>query len=572
VPELERAKNPANPWVAAAAGAVIFGLAIWVYRASHGFGFVNLDDQTYVYANPMVLRGLSWEGLAWALGTAHGSNWHPLTWLSHMADVELFGPDAGKHHLVSVLIHALDSVLLFAWLRMATGSLWRSAVVGALFAVHPLHVESVAWVSERKDVLSTLFWLLALIAYVGWVRRKGAPRYLAVVVAFALGLLSKPMVITLPFALLLVDAWPLGRLGGLQPDEPFDVRRIVPLLREKVPLFLLSIGSAVATWVAQRDLAAARLDVIPLGDRIANAFVSCAIYLGKTFWPTELAALYPHPTLSGRGLAPWIVAASAALVLGASWIAIRTMRSRPYLAWGWFWFLGTLVPVIGLVQVGIQSRADRYLYIPSIGVLVAVTWLGASLLGASRIARAVGAATAVAVIGVLGAVASQQVQQWRDSEAVWRRALAVTSDNWQAWAGLGDALSEAGRPAEAVEALSRSLGIRPGNAVAWNGLGVALGQLGRVADAVPRFQQAVQLDPAYADAWYNLGTALGTLGQPEQAVQALEKAVALQPGSARFWANLAIARAAQGDGAGAADALRRVEQLDPEAARRLRRD
>ncbi len=257
---------------------------------------------------------------------------------------------------------------------------------------------------------------------------------------------------------------------------------------------------------------------------------------------------------------------------GSTWIAIRTRQGRPYLAWGWFWFLGTLVPVIGIVQVGVQSHADRYAYIPSIGILVAVTWLAASFLEVSRIARTVGAATAVALVGVLGVVASNQVHSWRDSEAVWRRALAVTTDNWQAWAGLGDALSESGRPAEAVEALSRSLAIRPGNAVAWNGLGVALGQLGRVADAVPRFQQAVQLDPGYADAWYNLGTALGNLGQPVLAVQALEKAVALQPASARFWANLAIARSAAGDGAAAADALRQVERLDPEAARRLRRE
>jgi Flp pilus assembly protein TadD len=564
--------RPAPGWLPALLAGTIFLLALVVYRAALGFGFVNLDDQTYVYANPMVVRGLSWEGLAWALGTVHGSNWHPLTWLSHMADVELFGLDAGKHHLVSVLLHALDSVLLFAWLRMASGSLWRSAAAGALFAVHPLHVESVAWVSERKDVLSTLFWLLALIAYVGWARRKGVLRYLAVVAAFALGLLSKPMVITFPFALLLVDAWPLGRLGGPQPDEPIDVRRLVPLVREKVPLFLLAIGSAAATWVAQRDLAAARLDVIPLGDRIANAFVAYATYLGKTFWPSGLAALYPHPTLSGRGLAPWIVGASAALVLGVTWIAVRTWRSRPYLAWGWFWFLGTLVPVIGIVQVGVQSHADRYAYIPSIGILVAGTWLAGSLLGGSRISRTAGAAFAVAAIGGLGVVATNQVGYWRDSEAVWRRALAVTTGNWQAWAGLGDALSESGRPAEAVQALSRALELQPGNAVAWNGLGVALGQLGRVADAVPRFQQAVQLDPAYADAWYNLGTAQGNLGQHALAVQALEKAVALQPASARSWANLVIARAARGDGPGAADALRRVEQLDPEAARRLRRN
>jgi len=561
-----------DDWAVAFVAAALSGLVLAVFWQTTHFAFVNLDDQTYVTSNPVVLRGLTWDGLAWAFRSFHGSNWHPLTWLSHMLDVELFGLDAGRHHLVSVLIHAIDSVLLFAWLRLATGSLWRSAMVGALFAVHPLHVESVAWVAERKDVLSTLFWLLALIAYVGWVRRGGRIRYLAVVAAFTLGLLAKPMVVTLPFALLLVDAWPLGRLGGLRAGEPFEHRRVLSAIREKVPLFLLAAASAAATWVAQRDSAAARLVDIPLGDRFANAVVSCAVYLREIFWPSGLAALYPHPSLAGPGLSPWTVAAAAAVLLAVTWVAVRTWRSRPYLAWGWSWFLGTLVPVIGIVQVGIQSHADRYVYIPSIGILVAATWLAAALLGPSRTGRTAGALVALGVVASLVVAASVQVQTWRDPEALWRRALAVTSDNWQAWAGLGDALSGAGRPAEAVDALTRSLRIRPGNATAWNALGVALGQLGRSSDAVPPFQQALRLDPGYADAWYNLGTAYGSLGDHGDAVPALERAVALQPRNPTYWANLAVARAASGDGPGAAEALRSLESIDPAAAARLRRN
>ena len=249
-----------------------------------------------------MLRGLSWDGLVWAFSSVHGSNWHPVTWLSHMADVQFFGLEAGSHHLVSVVLHAVNATLLFAWLRRATGSLWRSAVVGALFAVHPLHVESVAWVSERKDVLSTLFWLAAMFAYLEWERHRDGKRYAVLAGAFVLGLLAKPMVVTLPFVLLLVDAWPLGRLGGLDPEDPFEWRRLGPLVREKVPLFVLAGLSSVATVVAQSGSAAATLGAIPLGDRVGNALVSYVVYLEKTFWPSGLAAFYPHPSVGGAAL------------------------------------------------------------------------------------------------------------------------------------------------------------------------------------------------------------------------------------------------------------------------------
>ena len=558
-------------WVPPLLAAAIFALSLVVYGAATGFGFVNVDDQTYVTSNTVVQKGLTRDGFTWAFLSMEGSNWHPLTWLSHMADVSLFGLDAGKHHLVSILIHAVNSVLLFAWLRRATGSVWRSALVGALFAVHPLHVESVAWISERKDVLSTFFWLAAMFAYLEWERHRDQGRYAVLTGAFVLGLLAKPMVVTLPFALLLVDAWPLGRLGGIDPEDPFDWRRIGPLVREKLPLFGLAALSSTVTVVAQRGSAAATLEAIPLGDRVGNALVSYAVYLEKIFWPSGLAALYPHPSAGGSGIPPGSVAVAAAVLIAGTVAAFVLRRARPQLLWGWLWFLGTLLPVIGIVQVGLQSHADRYTYIPSIGILVAGAWLAAGVAGRSTLLRYFVGGAGVLAIVTLSLATTRQVEHWRSPETLWRRALAVTVDNWQAWAGLGDALFESGRPAEAADAHMRSLQIRPDNPVAWNGLGVSLGQLGLHADAIDRFQQAIRIDPGNADAWYNLGTAHGNLGEHRRATAALERAAALRPTDPRIWANLAVARSALGDRRGAAEAMSRVEALDPALAAEMRR-
>jgi len=557
-------------WLPPLLGTAIFAIALLVYRAAAGFGFVNVDDQTYLTSNAVVQGGLSWEGVRWAFGSMHGSNWHPLTWLSHMADVSLFGMDAGRHHAVSVAIHAVNGVLLFAWLRGATGSTWRSALTAALFAVHPLHVESVAWVAERKDVLSTLLWLVALIAWTGWVRNRGAWRYGVVLLAFALGLLAKPMVVTLPFALLLVDAWPLGRLGGLTPDEPFDPRKAWPLLREKLPLFALSLASAAVTVVAQREVAISSLEGISLGDRVANAVVSIAAYLGQTVWPSGLAAFYPHPSVGGAPLAWWMVAGSAMLLVALSVIAFACRRSCPWLPWGWLWFLGTLVPVIGIVQVGVQARADRYTYIPSIGILVAACWTVGWLAGASRARRIAAAAISAAALAALAAAAAAQVETWRSSEALWRHAIAVTERNWAAWAGLGDALHESGRFEESVAAGQESLRMNPRNARAWNVVGIGLAQLGRMDEAASHLQEAVRLDPRYGEAWYNLGISYGVRGDHARAADALSRAAALEPDNPNAWANLAVARFRAGDRAGAEEALRQVERLDPARAAAMR--
>ncbi|MGA8893288.1 MAG: tetratricopeptide repeat protein [Anaeromyxobacteraceae bacterium] len=568
--ELREGQGPTPGWLPPLLGAAIFALALVVYRATFGFGFVNVDDQTYLTSNAVVQGGLSWAGVRWAFGAMHGSNWHPLTWLSHMADVSLFGMDAGMHHAVSVAIHAVNGVLLLAWLRGATGSTWRSALAAALFAVHPLHVESVAWVAERKDVLSTCFWLVALIAWTGWVRKKRAWRYGIVVVAFALGLLAKPMVVTLPFVLLLVDAWPLGRLGGLQPDAPFDLRRAWPLLREKLPLLALSVASSVVTVVAQREVAMSSLEGIPIGDRLANAVVSVAAYLGQTFWPSGLAAFYPHPSIGGVPFAAWLVVGSAILVLALSVVAFACRRSCPWLPWGWLWFLGTLVPVIGIVQVGVQARADRYTYIPSVGILVAVSWTVGWLAGASRARRIAASAASVAALAALSVAASAQAETWRSSEPLWRHAIAVTERNWAAWAGLGDALHETGRMEESVAAGQQSLRMNPRNARAWNVVGIGLAQLGQMDEAARHLRQAIELDPRYGEAWYNLGISYGVQGDHARAAQALARAAALEPDNPNAWANLAVARFKGGDAAGAEAAMREVERLDPARAAAMR--
>src|SRR5438093_6101777 len=369
----------------AIAGLVVLGtLAVFAPALRHGF--VNYDDPEYVTENPRVRAGLSWAGLGWAFAAPHAANWHPLTWLSHMLDAQLFGLAPAGHHASSVLLHAASAALLFGVLEGTTGAPWPSAFVAATFALHPLRVESVAWVSERKDVLAGLCWMLALAAYRRYVRRRGAAAYLLVVAAFVLGLLAKPMVVTLPFVLLLLDVWPLRR--------PWNVR----LLWEKVPLFLLSAAVSALTVVAQRGAGAmASLESLPLGTRIAEAVVAYGAYLEKAFWPTRLAVFYPH-----RPLLVAEVATSALVLVVISALALRERRRRPYLLVGWLWYLVVLLPVIGLVKVGEQAMADRFSYLPQIGVLIMVAWAAADAIG-SRVVLTAGAFVALAVCVALTA-------------------------------------------------------------------------------------------------------------------------------------------------------------------------
>jgi tetratricopeptide (TPR) repeat protein len=418
-------------------------------------GFVLLDDQTYIVANPHLRGGFTAEALRWAFGESYASNWSPLTWLSHLLDVRLFGLDPRPHHLESVLLHAANAVLLFLALRGLTGRLWASALAAALFGAHPLRVESVAWAAARKDLLAGLCWMLALGAWVRYARRPSAARYGAVLAALALGLMAKPTLVTLPFVLLLLDWWPLGRLRPRRDGSSRSAR----LVAEKIPLFLLAAASAALTWRAQASWGAMDyLGDLSLAERCANALVSYVAYLGTAVWPAGLAVYYPHP---GHALGAARPVAAALLLLALSALALAGARRRPWLAAGWLWYLGTLVPMIGLVQVGAQARADRYTYLPLIGVALAAAWSLADVAGRRPRLRTAAAVLALAALCALAAASRAQTALWRDDRTLFGHAAAVTRGNWLAEMNLGAAFGAQGEHAAALEHFEAALRIRP---------------------------------------------------------------------------------------------------------------
>jgi tetratricopeptide (TPR) repeat protein len=489
------------------ASAALVTLVGFVFLQVARFGFVNFDDPRYVASNPIVQQGLTWRGLRWALTTFHTGNWHPLTWLSLMADVEILGGGARVHHLVNVALHAANAILLLAVLLDATGRPWRSALVAALFAVHPLHVESVAWISERKDLLSTAFGLLALLAYARYVRTRSRRWYGAVAVAFAASLAFKPMLVTFPLLLLVWDRWPLRRGDAWRA-----------LVFEKAPLFVLSLTSAVVTLVAQhRGGAVSEVASVSIAARMANAVVAYATYLARTVWPSGLAAIYPHPAMTSRGFAPLALVASLLLLLGLTALAIRERSDRPYLLAGWLWFLVALVPVIGIVQVGMQSMADRYTYLPLIGIFVALAWLVPEPV-ASSWKKAIAAAGCALVLLAAG-LARVQAGYWRDSVTLFQHALAVTTHNAPALRNLGVAYVEQGQYPRGIDALRESLRLVPGDAWAWMDLGIALSSTGDNGAANEAFREAFRLRPDDENVLYNVGIFAAMTGHPEAVVQ-----------------------------------------------------
>lgn len=522
-PRLPPGWRPHPAAVAAALAALVLATFWTVGRNA----FLVYDDGEYVTGNPWVLAGLTWRGVAWALGSFHSSNWHPLAWLSHMADVELFGLDPAWHHRVSLLWHAAATVLLFLWLLDASGSTWRSALVAALFGVHPLHVESVAWVAERKDVLCAFFWTLALLAYTRWARgpRRGLPA--AALAAFAAALLSKPMAVSLPVVLLLVDAWPLARL---EPGR--GLRAAWPLVREKLPFALLAAGSCAVTLAAQGGAGAMRsLGAVPWGARLANATVAAAGYLAKAAWPAGLSIFYPHPYASG-GPSLAAVGASAVLLLAVSAMALVLRRRAPALAVGWCWYLVTLLPVVGLVQVGSQGMADRYTYLPLVGVFMALAFSFPAPEPRSRAALAAGAAGAAAV-AALAVAARSQVSVWKDTFTVFRHAAAVTRGNWVAWKNLGVEHFRRGDLPEALRAFQASVGAWPYDPAAWTNLAAARSALGDHLGAAEALRRALEIRPVDAEAWYLLGMEGHLAGRAELAAEALDRLRALRPEAAR---------------------------------------
>ncbi|MHB8907339.1 MAG: tetratricopeptide repeat protein [Syntrophales bacterium] len=546
--------------VAAVCVFLLLAVAL-VFGQTVRYEFVNYDDNSYVYENPQVVQGLTGHGIAWAFTTVHINNWHPLTWLSHMLDFQLYGLQSGGHHLTNVLLHASAAVLLFLVLWRMTGFLWRSAFVAAVFAVHPLRAESVAWVAERKDVLSGLFFMLTLWAYAGYASRPFAlGRYLTVVLLFALGLMAKPMLVTLPFVLLLLDYWPLGRLGLPVGGRsiPFSRRVIV----EKLPLLALTAASCVATFLAQ-DKAVASIDAVSISTRIANALVSYMAYIGKLFYPMGLAVLYPYPE---SGLPIWKVAASALALGGISTAALVWRRRFPYLFVGWFWYVGMLVPVIGLLQVGLQSMADRYTYLPEIGLCAAATWGVAQLAAFWRHRFWVyGTAAALTVLVLMG-FAWQQTSYWRNSESLWSHTLDCTTENYVAHANFGLALAGRGQVDEAIAHYRKALKIKPDYVEAHNSLGLALVGRGQVDEAIAHYRKALEIKSDDIDTHNNLGIALAGRGQVDEAIAHYRKALEIKPDYVEAINNIGTIMAEHGQFDAAIVHFRKVLEIKPDHA------
>jgi len=522
-------------------------IVLLLYGPANHFSFLNYDDGMYVLQNPHVRAGLTWSTVTWAFTSTY-ANWHPVTWLSHALDYDLFRLNPGGHHFTSVLLHALNAFLLFWLLARATGRLGASFVVAALFAVHPLNVESVAWISERKNVLSTTFFLMTLGAYGWYALKPGAKRYLAILALFALGLASKSMLVTLPFVLLLLDYWPLARFSSENSEAPLAFSRAPAwnLVIEKLPLFLVSAADCIITVLAQRKAGAVTtLARFPFSVRLENAIYSYAVYLWKAFWPAHLANIYPHP---GSSLPGWKVAAAAALLLVASCVFVK-LRSSRYLIVGWFFFLGTLVPVIGLVQVGDQAMADRYVYIPLIGIFVMVVW-GVAEIDARLSNKAyLQAALSVIVVCTLSIVTYQQIGYWKDSITLWSHTLDVTQNNFAAENGLGGALIQAGRPDEAFLHFQRASAIAPNDPLSHADMGTYLHQNGHLPEAIQQYETAVRLanNPGLlANTYTNLGSAYRQTGDYTKAQRNLSQALQLDPARFNVWLQLGKLAADEG--------------------------
>jgi tetratricopeptide (TPR) repeat protein len=530
-------------------------------------GFIGYDDPAYVTQNPHVNTGLTWPNIVWAFSGAHASNWHPLTWVSLQLDCALYRMAPAGYHVTSLSLHVANMLLLFLWLSGVTGFRGRSAFVAVAFGLHPVHVESVAWVAERKDVLSALFWMLTLLAYTAYVRRPGTGRYLAVAALFTAGLLSKPMLVTLPFLLLLLDWWPLDR------KENWSRPVFGKLVLEKLPLVALAaLSAAITIWAQRQGGSLIALDRLPLELRLANAALSYVRYLGKTFWPVDLAVFYPFPV---RGIPAWQVAGSVAFLALVTWMAYRARNRRPWLMTGWCWYVLTLLPVIGIVQVGMQSIADRYLYVPMIGLLIAVSWqVGEVCQGSprrTRIAAMIGiTATGGLVLGICAVLSWRQAHVWRDGVTLFTHAIQVTNGNFVAHDNLGVELDRLGRPNEALAEYRETLRVKPGdrhgeenfaqasfakgerllgqgdvhgalaafrdglryrprNAVALMSLGVALARSGQSVEAGKAFEDSLRADPSSVEAHYDLGLVRQALGAYSEALESFDAALRLKP-------------------------------------------
>jgi len=537
--------------------AGIIALLIIVTMASYSGtvknGFVNYDDAVYITKNAAVLKGLSFDGFRWAFTSTYASNWHPLTWLSHMVDIQLFRLNPIGHHLTNLVFHVISVLLLFGFLRSMTAGLWTCAFVAALFALHPLHVESVAWAAERKDVLCAVFGFATFWAYAYYTHHPGIKRYLLVMTLFALGLMTKPMLVTLPLVLLLLDYWPLERLA-------INRQCIFKLAAEKALLLAMTMGSAIITVIAQKP-AIGGFDRIGLPIRTANAIVSYCIYLRQLFWPTKLAAIYPyraHPN-------PVAVTMCALLLITITIMVLRAGRRRKYLLTGWLWYIVTLVPVIGIVQVGSQAHADRYTYIPSIGIFMIVSWGLKAIIGRMEIDKKLLTEIApVALVAALCVLTWKQVGCWKNDGTLFSHAIAVTKGNYIAYNNLGYFFERSGRRDDAMAYYQKALNFCPDYAYAHYNLGLLLTDMGRTDEAIVHYRKALEIDPGYTKVHDNLGLLLARLGRTDEALAHFRRAFELNPDHAKAHSNLGALLEMMGRTDEASDHYRKALELDPD--------
>ncbi len=536
--------------------------------------FITYDDGSYIAENPAVLSGLNWTSIQWAFNVGYSGNWHPLTWVSHMTDVALFGVNPSVHHLMNLLLHIANSVLVFLVFQRMTKIVWPSAFVAIVFALHPLHVQSVAWAAERKDVLSMLFWLLTMWSYVRYVERPKTARYLLALLFFALGLMTKPMLVSLPIVLLLIDFWPLRRTkltGGTKEQDPKKrgttktISGWMPLgslLKEKLPFVGLAIVSSVITFLAQREGGAvAGTGVLSLGLRITNALISYLAYIGKTFWPSNLAFFYPHPA---EHLPLWQAVLAALILIGVSVGAVMIAKRRPYIPFGWFWYLVTLVPVIGIVQVGLQAMADRYMYIPIIGLSVMIGWGVSDFL--KTINKRVLAFAAVVLTVSMAASTFVQAGYWRNSRTLYEHAIEVTDHNWVAHTNLGVVLAKEGRINDAMDHYTQALQIKPDYVEARRLLAFHLANGGRIDEAITHFKEALKINPNDPEARNNLGSLLARKGKVSEAINEYREALRTNPNyvDARF--NLGFFLSQQGNTSEAIEEYLEAVRIKPDYA------
>jgi Flp pilus assembly protein TadD len=558
---VERYGTPATsserPYWLAVVGIAL--LTILTFAPVRGFEFVNYDDFEFTVENPRVAGGLTLENVRWAWQNPYSATGGPLTWMAHMLDVELFGVTPAGPHVVNLALHLASVLMLFTILRQLTGSTWRSAFVAALFGVHPLHVESVAWVAERKDVLSGVFWFAALGAYGWYVRRPGVGRYAAVAGFLILGLLSKPMVATLPFVLLLLDAWPLQRIALTRAG----LERAPRLVAEKLPLIALAAVAMWLTLVAQEEIGAvSSATVVPIGTRAANAVVSYVEYLHKTVWPAELVPYYPYR----RAIPALTLAGCAAVLIGLTVAAVFLARRAPFITIGWLWYVGMLIPVIGLVQVGGHAMADRFTYLPLIGIFIAIAWGIPQLLRPLDAKRRMLPAAAVVVIVALAATARAQSLHWRDGLALWEHTVRVDPLNARAHSNLGVVLAQQKRYEEAIRAYETALRLQPGVPQTHHNLGLVLEAIGRNDDASGQYAEAVRVKPDYAKAHMHLANLLAQRGSIEQAIQHYREAIRLAPEEPLTHVNLAVTFGRSGRPAEGVPHMREAIRLEPRNA------